>query len=143
VEHRLFPAIRKLYPGKRVILVMDNAAYHKARNEQNPSKSAIAGMNKQKLANFITTVLKEKAVVVWRNQQEVKFTDSHKWTEKAPVGPSKQELVTFVMDERAKRPKLLKTPLENLLEELSLQEASNSLKNPNFHYVGLDCAVRV
>ena len=33
LQNRLLPAFNSIYPGKKMILVMDNAAYHKARDE--------------------------------------------------------------------------------------------------------------
>jgi len=34
LENRLTPAFEALYPGKKMILVMDNASYHKQQNTE-------------------------------------------------------------------------------------------------------------
>lgn len=33
LKNRFFPTMLHLYPGKRIFLVLDNAAYHRARGE--------------------------------------------------------------------------------------------------------------
>lgn len=57
LKNRLMPAFKKKYPGKKMILVMDNAKYHK---ERGPEWVTPSSMKKAQLAEVIRQVIDMK-----------------------------------------------------------------------------------
>ncbi len=51
VERRLIPTFQKMFPGKRMALVLDNAGYHHARTDE--GEKSIGSMNKDELADYL------------------------------------------------------------------------------------------
>jgi transposase len=72
IENRFFPTVRHLYPGKRIILVIDNASYHHARGAEyiRMSGKDIAGRKVNKA--YFARKLREVGVKEFCVTREVK-----------------------------------------------------------------------
>jgi hypothetical protein len=144
LENRLIPAFEALYPGKKMILVMDNASYHHQHNAEwypkglNP-KTATKGLNAHVLRKLGVRSIKIMRDGVERNFEvpEVEPADYKAHREgvagaRAPVtgaagtvsarsgpdGPSKEELAKAVIRICNSRfPEVLDSKVERMFRE--------------------------
>ena len=143
LEFRLFPTLRKLYPGKRFFLWLDNAKYHKARRGH-PSVSekwkGITSMTKPQLAALLE--LWEVPSITCRRvkgptaSNAVSTATMHtfakeNFTVNAPNGPSLKELQAAANTHAPQHPEFFETLSDKLLQKLSLED-SNGV-DPMYH----------
>ena len=127
INQHLFPAFEAKYGyDKRMILVLDNAPYHK---EQGEGYFNIKSMSKTGMINVLRSK-KVHNIVIIRNGQ-AKMFKAGEWHLNGPSGPYKEELQIFVESWIKKYPELQKTLLEKLFEHKSLAVKPGV---PNFHY---------
>lgn len=114
LQRRLFPAVRALFPGRRVWLVGDNARTHKAMpNDWLNPKTA----SKKDIAQFVhergirTIAVRDAAGAV------VKRFEHEKWLSKAPKGPSVAVMRDYLARWYKERPETALTRVQLLLHE--------------------------
>lgn len=94
-ETRLFPAFRQKYPGKRMVLIVDNSATHRAMGADflRPSKAS-----KQQITEFLSA---RGVKGIWSSAadgaQRV-YLPPKQWNLNYPAGPSKRECVEALKD---------------------------------------------
>lgn len=98
VERRLIPSFQVMYPGKRMVLVLDNARYHHARTNEN--ETPVGQMTKDELAEFLVDVGITSLTVKRNNRRYV--INQIMWTEharsKVIICPTRQELLEAVKE---------------------------------------------
>ncbi|CAF1280510.1 unnamed protein product [Rotaria sordida] len=127
VEQYLFPAFEAKYGHqKRMILILDNAPYHK---ELGKGYINVKSMSKIDMINLLISK-NVHSIVILRNGQAKKFKKDQ-WNMNGPSGPYKEELRVFIESWIRQYPDLQKTLLEKLFEQKSFAaKASVS----DFHY---------
>lgn len=89
LRNRLLPTFAKLYPGKKMILVLDNASYHKPRDETWISDSK--AQSKHELAHQLIDLGVTELVTV---DDQHRVVPAHLFAAPAGAGgPSKEDLV--------------------------------------------------
>ncbi|CAF1341880.1 unnamed protein product [Rotaria sp. Silwood1] len=128
VNKFLFPAFEAKYGlNKRMILVLDNAPYHK---EQGNDYANIKLMSKTDMINLFLSK-KVRKVTVIRDGHTKEFK-ANEWKLNGPLGPYKEELKIYIQSWIKQYPELQKVLIEKLFEEKSLAAKVNM---PNFHYL--------
>jgi hypothetical protein len=112
LQRRLFPAVRALYPGRRVWLVCDNAAVHKAMpsdwlNPKSASKKAITAFLFERGIRTMA-VRNANGAVVKRFHHSV-------WEKAAPKGPSKKQVQEYLSRYYDERPGTVLTRVQEIL----------------------------
>jgi hypothetical protein len=112
LTRRLFPAMRALYPGRRVWLVCDNARVHKAMpadwlNHRSASKKSIA-------AFLFERGVRTLAVRGDDGKVQRRF-DHSLWETAAPKGPSKLQMQSYLKRWYADRPDHALTRVQEIL----------------------------
>ena len=115
LRRRLFPAVRVLYPGRRVTLVGDNARTHKAMPKDflNPSTAT-----KTKIDTFLhergvrTLTVRDPTTGAVKKRFEYE-----QWSQSAPKGPSVAEMREYLRRWYKDRPQFLLTRVQHLLIE--------------------------
>jgi len=141
VENRVFPAFRELYKGKRLVLVLDNASYHRALADDSMkatgSKQEMLAQLKRAGVQTITThrVGKTFAQDGRRHSRDYKrgSLDQSQWEAKAPQGPFVQEVKEALKAYIAENPEVAKSAVEKLFERESLKDSNGF--NKNFHRI--------
>ncbi|CAF1072207.1 unnamed protein product [Rotaria sordida] len=127
VDQHLFSVFEAKYGyDKRMILVLDNAPYHK---EQGEGYVNIKSMSKIDMINLVLSK-KVHSIVIIRNGQ-AKMFEAGEWHMNGPSGPYKEELQVFMERSIKQYPDLQKTLLEKLFEHKSLPVKPSV---PDFHY---------
>lgn len=108
VELHLFPSFQALYPGKSMILVLDNAAYHRARTDQWIS---VSGATKSALSAKLRE-WKVDTITVTRDGVKTRFRSSQ-YEVNAPAGPSRPELQAVARQYLKAHPELNLTRLQS------------------------------
>ena len=113
MRKRLFPAFNAKFPGKAMILILDNAKYHHARGPDwfDPKK-----MNKWELGRY----LREAQVKQRKNAagEETIVIPSSKFTaDLADGGPLREELLTAVCDYVKSHPVINTTLVQQAMRE--------------------------
>jgi transposase len=111
VRNRLLPTFRELYPGKKMYLVMDNAAYHKPRDES--WISASQAKNKHELAHQLLDLGVEelttaRGIVVPSHRFEADLSAG---------GPSKEDLIAVIKKWLEEHPDYNRTVIEQLFDD--------------------------
>jgi transposase len=111
VRNRLFPTFRELYPSKKMILVLDNANYHKPRDES--WISASKAMNKHELAHQlldmgVQQLITSRGIVVPAHRFEADLSAG---------GPSKEDLIAAVKKWLEEHPDHNETVVEQLMKD--------------------------
>ncbi|CAF4177578.1 unnamed protein product [Rotaria sordida] len=128
VKQYLFPAFEAKYGHqKRMILILNNAPYHK---EQGEHYINVKSMSKIDMINLLLSK-KVHNIVIIRDGQAKKFK-ANEWHLNGPAGPYKEELQAFIDSWIKHYPDLQKTLLEKLFEQKSL---AAKVDVPDFHYV--------
>jgi len=113
LRNRLLPTFAEMYPGKKMYLVLDNASYHKARDETWISSSK--SLNKHELAAqlmdmgvmSITTVSEPKRIV-----------EAHRYeAKKGDGGPGKDDLIAAIEQWLDEHPDHNQTVVEQLMND--------------------------
>ncbi|CAF1331314.1 unnamed protein product [Didymodactylos carnosus] len=128
VNQFLFPAFEAKYDrDKRMIFVLDNAAYHKEKGDDYVNVQLLSK------TDMINLLLSKKvcSIPVIRNGHTIEFK-ANEWKLNGPLGPYKEELRIYVQSWIKQYPELQKILLERLFEEKYLTVKVNM---PHFHYL--------
>jgi transposase len=113
VRNRLLPTFVEMYPGKKMYLVLDNAAYHKPRDES--WISASQAMNKHELVHQLLdlgvtqlTTIGERPCIVPAHRFEAKIGEG---------GPSKDDLIAATTKWIDEHPDYNRTVIEQLFDD--------------------------
>lgn len=112
LENRLIPAFRARYPGKKVILVMDNASYHKGRDDDWKSPSE---MRKGELAAALRKY-KIMEVTVDREGEQVTFAEDTWDRTGGARSPNKEELRDRLKNHYSEHPELIPNRTQQLFD---------------------------
>jgi transposase len=113
LRNRLFPTFAELHPGKKMFLVLDNASYHKPRDETWISCSK--ALNKHELAHQLLDL----GVTELHTANETPRTVlAHQFTlKRSEGGPSKDDLIAAVQKWLAEHPDHNRTVVEQLMSD--------------------------
>ncbi|HEY0221389.1 MAG TPA: hypothetical protein VGC17_01045, partial [Lactovum miscens] len=92
ITKRLIPTFKAKYPGKKMILVMDNASYHHPRDKD---WVATAKMTRDKLASWILPKL-SKGITIYREGQAKFFSRASLFNKNSKYAPRFDELQAYV-----------------------------------------------
>ena len=113
LRNRLLPTFAELYPGKKMYLVLDNAGYHKPRDET--WISASRAMNKHDLAHQLLDLGVEQLTTVGDTPRTV---PAHRFEAAVSAGgPSKDDLLTAVQKWLDEHPDQNRTVAEQLMSD--------------------------
>ena len=113
VRNRLLPTFNELYPGKKMYLVLDNAAYHKPRDETWIDSSK--AMNKHDLAHQLLDLGVTQLTTIGDSSRVV---PSHLFeAKKSAGGPSKDDLITATQLWLDQHPDYNRTVIEQLFDD--------------------------
>jgi hypothetical protein len=132
LRNRLLPTFEKLHPGKKMILVLDNASYHKPRDETWISSSK--AKNKHELVHQLLDLGVEQLTTVGEKPRVI---PSHLFEAKVSTGgPSKKDLLAAVQKWLDEHPDHNRTVVEQLMSD-----AGHSLIYTPLHHQrdGLPC----
>ena len=113
LRNRLLPTFAALYPGKKMFLVLDNASYHKARDESWVSSSK--SQNKHELAHQLLDLGVSQLTTVGNKQRVI---PAHRF--EATIGdgdPSKEDLLAAVQKWLEEHPDHNSTVVEQLMRD--------------------------
>lgn len=116
MKNRLLPAFHQLYPGKKMILVMDNATYHRPRD--------FDWITPYKMCKTACVAFLEKhGVTEFRAEREgvevtFKQTEFHRRASKNNAAPTVKELQKAVKAYLQQHPGINKTKIDKLLQPL-------------------------
>jgi len=113
LRNRLLPTFAALHPGKKMILVMDNAAYHKARDESWVSSSK--SQSKHELAHLLIDLGVSQLITTGPHPRTVPA--HHFEASIGEGGPSKDDLLVAVQKWLAEHPDHNRTVVEQLLSD--------------------------
>lgn len=152
LENRLFPTFRALYPDRKMILVLDNAAYHKKLHENSVRPKSMSKKELIKKLKEVNEAKKKKAeeqgtefkrVQVWAMRRNGKYPkpgeqwDTKKempmesWSKAAPKGAYKEELIAAMEEEVRQDPDLGRTAAEVVFQEQSEKDGQGK----HYHYM--------
>jgi hypothetical protein len=113
LRNRLLPTFAHLYPGKKMFLVLDNAAYHKPRDESWVSNSK--AQNKHELAHLLMDLGEQELTTVGPSPRRV---PAHLFEAKVSAGgPSKDDLLAAVQAWLDAHPDHNRTVVEQLMTD--------------------------
>ena len=111
VRNRLLPTFNEMYPGKKMYLVLDNAAYHKPRDES--WVSASKAMNKHELAHQLLDLGVQQLTT-----SHGTVVPSHRFeADIGAGGPSKDDLIAAVEKWLDEHPDHNRTVVEQLFDD--------------------------
>jgi hypothetical protein len=113
VQNRLIPTFQRRFPGKKFVLVLDNAAYHHPRGEDwvNPNK-----MTKLELATWISDRVDH--ITVMRDGVSKYFGKMSLFQNKSNYAPTVQEMRAWVKNYLLRHPDINRTLLQQRFDEL-------------------------
>jgi hypothetical protein len=116
VNNRLIPTFQRRFPGKKLILVLDNAAYHHPRGDDwvNPNK-----MNKLELAAWISDRVDHITVI--RDGVSKYFGKAALFQNKSNYAPTADEMRAWVKQYLLQHPTINRTLLQQRFDELGWQ----------------------
>ena len=114
VENRLIPAFKIMYPGKKMILILDNAPYHHSRPEgwKNPNK-----MLKAEIAAWLVSQEVKELKVVREGRQHTFGLASLFASRSSKYAPTVAEMRTYMKDYLKKHPTLNRTRLKECFDK--------------------------
>jgi transposase len=113
LRNRLLPTFAKLFPGKKMYLVLDNASYHKPRDES--WISASKAMNKHELAHQLLDLGVEELTTIGKSPRVV---PAHRFEASiGEGGPSKEDLLAAVKKWLDEHPDHNETVVEQLMKD--------------------------
>jgi len=113
LRHRLLPTFAALYPGKKMFLVLDNASYHKPRDESWVSSSK--AQSKHDLAHLLLDLGVSQLTTTCAHPRIV---PAHRFTASmADGGPSKDDLLAAVQQWLDEHPDHNRTVVEQLMSD--------------------------
>jgi len=117
IEQRLIPAIRAKYPGKKAILVLDNAPYHWGRDENFVDPNTTT---RTRGIEFLRTEAKMTEIVVQRENGSHTFNLERAATTKrgSKHAPYAHEIRAAMSEYLKTRPDLQRSRLQALFDEL-------------------------
>jgi len=110
MRQRLFPTVQKLYPGKKMYLVLDNAKYHHHRG---PDWFAPYNKKKGQLADFLRQ--RKVGSITVDNGRIILATKFSANAGKAAGGPTLAQLKTAVKEHLAAHPEINTTVPQQLM----------------------------
>jgi hypothetical protein len=113
LRNRLLPTFNELYPNKKMYLVLDNAAYHKARDET--WISTASSQSKHELAHTLIDLGVAQLTTISDNPTIIQ---SHKFL--SPItegGPTKEDLIAAIQLWLDEHPDHNKTVVEQLMND--------------------------
>jgi transposase len=112
LRNRFIPAFNARYPGKKCILVLDNAAYHRARGAEyvNP-----ATMTKLELIQHLE-LFGINSITVNRRGQSVQFNSASFYRRGGDSGPTNAELKAALQDYLNRNPHLQRSRAQTLFD---------------------------
>jgi len=111
LRNRLLPTFAQLYPGKKMILVLDNASYHKPRDESWISNSK--AQSKHELAHMLLDLGVTQLSTVGESPRTI---PAHRFNAAVSAGgPSKEDLLAAVQLWLKEHPGHNRTVVEQLL----------------------------
>ena len=146
LEYRLFPTLRALYPGKRIIAIKDNASYHKAHPKRPNGKdwqSISALKNKTEMAELCDD-WEIKDMWVRRPPQGQPFSENPQtrlrqggyvdkkierkdFLRRFPSGPGANELRALLQTRSLEHPEYFETLADQMFRQLSLEDNPNGV----------------
>ena len=122
IRMQLIPTLKQLYPGKRIVLVVDGASYHRARltNDAKPhqNKSDLI----RELESFGAIDFERKTPLVVARSKALHTIQSKDVRKAAPVGPYVQELRTLVRGYKRALPPMNVSRVSDLFDSWSDEE---------------------
>jgi transposase len=113
LRNRLLPTFEELHPGKRMHLVLDNASYHKPRDESWVSRSK--AKNKHELAHTLLDLGVTELITVGDSPRIV---PAHRFEAAVSAGgPSKEDLLAAVQRWLDEHPDHNRTVVEQLMND--------------------------
>ena len=113
LRNRLLPTFTALYPGKKMFLVMDNAGYHRPRDESWVSSSK--AQNKHALAHLLLDLGVSQLTTSGAQPRTV---PAHRFEASiGEGGPSKEDLLAAVQKWLAEHPDHNRTVVEQLMSD--------------------------
>ena len=113
VRNRLIPTIAKIYPGKKAYIVLDNASYHKPRDE-----SWVSNTRSQSKHDLVHKLLDLGVTELTTVNAPHHVIPAHKFEALASAGgPSKDDLLAAVDKWLAEHPDHNRTVVEKLLHD--------------------------
>ena len=113
LRNRLLPTFAAMYPGKKMYLVLDNAGYHKPRDET--WISASKAQNKHKLVHQLLDLGVEQLTTVGDQPRTV---SAHRFEASiGQGGPSKDDLIAAVQKWLDEHPDQNRTVVEQLMSD--------------------------
>jgi hypothetical protein len=95
LRNRLFPTFKKMYPGKKMILVLDNASYHRPRDESWVSNSK--SQSKHEVVHKLLDLGVPSLTTVPAPGKPQNVIPAHKFAAAVGAGgPSKEDLIAAV-----------------------------------------------
>jgi hypothetical protein len=112
MRQRLFPTVQKLYPGKKMYLVLDNAKYHHHRG---PDWFSPCNKKKGQLADF----LRQRGVqsIIVDGGRTIAVSKFSANAGRAAGGPTLQQLKTAVKQHLATHPEINTTVPQQLMDD--------------------------
>ncbi len=101
IVNRLIPTFKTMFPGKKCILVLDNASYHHPRGTDwiNPND-----MNKGALAAWMSQHTTDGMITIYRNGKERKFGTTSLFSHGSKDAPTLAEMKQWAKDFLSQRP---------------------------------------
>jgi len=113
LRNRLLPTFAEMYPGKKMYLVLDNASYHKPRDETWISSSQ--SLNKHELAHQLIDMGVSSLTTIGESPRVV---SAHLFAEaKGKGGPGKKDLIAAVHKWLEEHPDHNRTVVEQLMSD--------------------------
>ena len=113
LRNRLLPTFNRLFPGKKMHLVLDNASYHKPRDET--WISASQSMNKHELAHQLLDLGVEQLTTAGDSPRII---PAHRFEAAISAGgPSKDDLIAAVQRWLDEHPDHNRTVVEQLMDD--------------------------
>jgi hypothetical protein len=112
LQQRLFPTVQKLYPGKKMYLVLDNAKYHHHRGPDWFSPSA---KNKGQLADFLRQ--RNVSSITVDGERSIPSSKFSADARGQAGGPTQKQLRTAVKEHLAAHPEINTTVPQQLMSD--------------------------
>lgn len=114
LRNRLLPTFNKFYPDRKMYLVLDNAAYHKPRDET--WISAAKSQSKHELAHQLLDLGVTQLITV--GETPTRTVPSHKFTASiSDGGPTKEDLIASIQDWLDQHPDSNKNVVEQIMND--------------------------
>lgn len=114
LKYRLLPTVQKLHPGKRMVLVMDNAKYHRPAGHNTVSVSKLTADGC--VAFFHSLLTHRSSIDVPRASGAIQSMPLTDYIRRAPHGPTPKEKRAAVKLHLQRNPHISRTQTDDLLD---------------------------